>query len=223
MKVQKTFNRLAKHYDTERRKLIPCFDDFYGSVAKVLAFGPKAKIKVLDLGAGTGILSEFVHQKFPKAEITLCDFAPAMLEKAKQRFQKNKQINYLCFDYIREDLMGSWDAIISSLSIHHLSFKQKKSLYLKIYKSLKNDGIFINADNVKGPTPLLDKLYKKEWKESVKSQGISAKAWKAALIRTQIDQLSPLADQLKLLQEIGFRQVDCFYKNFQRAVFGGRK
>ena len=94
---------------------------------------------------------------------------------------------------------------------------------LQIYKALKNNGIFINADNVKGPTPFLDKLYKDEWERNVKSQGISTKAWKAALIRTQIDQLSPLADQLKCLQDIGFKQVDCFYKNFQRAVFGGRK
>jgi len=223
MKIQKAFNSIARDYDAQRRKLIPCFDDFYGSVAKAILLPKSTPLHVLDLGAGTGILSEFILRTFPKARVTLCDFAPQMLEEASRRFGDDDRVSYLCMDYTKAELPEDWDAIVSSLSIHHLTAAQKKSLYRGIYAALKRGGFFVNADNVKGPTLALDCLYKEEWLRHVKGSGISKKELKAALERTKLDKFSPLDNQLQWLREAGFRQVDCLYKNFQRAVFGGKK
>jgi len=35
--------------------------------------------------------------------------------------------------------------------------------------------------------------------------------------------LAPVEDQCPCLREIGFREVDCFWKYFELAIFGGMK
>ena len=37
------------------------------------------------------------------------------------------------------------------------------------------------------------------------------------------DEMSTLDSQLKCLEDIGFRMVDCWYKNYGFVVFAGRK
>ena len=70
MSVVNKFNQKAKEYDSERRALIPCFDDFYGIAIDCIDFKGDNP-KVLDLGVGTGILSQFLLEKYPNAEIVL--------------------------------------------------------------------------------------------------------------------------------------------------------
>jgi len=223
MDVQKTFDELAGRYDEERRALIPCFDEFYGAAVDALPFKAEEPFQVLDLGAGTGFLSQFILKKFAQAQVTLMDFASEMLAQAQQRFAGSNQVQYCVADYVRSDLPGAYDAVVSSLSIHHLRVKEKKDLFSKIFQVLRAGGIFVNADNVKGPTPALDKLYKEQWSYQVLHSGLSEERIKEAFERTKIDRLNPLEWQMKWLKKIGFVDVDCLYKNFQRAVFVGFK
>jgi tRNA (cmo5U34)-methyltransferase len=74
------FNAHADRYDAARRRLIPPFDAFYGTAVEALS-PPRL---VLDLGAGTGLLSSFVRRAYPHAELTLTDGATAMLDKARE-------------------------------------------------------------------------------------------------------------------------------------------
>ena len=77
MSVVNKFNQKAKEYDSERRALIPCFDDFYGIAIDCIDFKGDNP-KVLDLGAGTGILSQFLLEKYPNAEIEVGHFGPVI-------------------------------------------------------------------------------------------------------------------------------------------------
>jgi len=47
------FNGAAPGYDAARRKLVPCFDKFYGWPVRLLPFSGAYPVRVLDLGAGT--------------------------------------------------------------------------------------------------------------------------------------------------------------------------
>jgi tRNA (cmo5U34)-methyltransferase len=116
MNIQQAFNAAAADYDKLRRTLIPCFDDFYKTAVEVIpadAFGkgkalPTAPLKVLDLGAGTGLYSALVQAVFPNAEFTLLDLAVEMLEQAKSRFsQMGKSPRIVISDYVEADLGGS--------------------------------------------------------------------------------------------------------------------
>ncbi len=205
-----------------RRILIPCFDDFYKTAVEIIPSNRLASLKILDLGAGTGLYSGMVQSIFPNAEFTLLDLAFEMLEKAQFRFSKmGKFPRILIGNYVEVDLGDSYDLVISALSIHHLPDSDKQSLYQKIYNILNPGGMFVNADQVLGKTTDLEKLYRQHWLNSVLALGISHEDLKAAQKRMEYDCMTPLDVQLSWLEAAGFQNVDCWYKNFSFTVFGG--
>ncbi len=132
MSVENEFNQKTSEYDGERRALIPCFDDFYGIAIDCIDFkGDNPKI--LDLGAGTGILSEFLLEKYPNAQITLIDLADKMLKEAEERFKGNNNISIICDNYLTHEFGAKFDIILFSLSIHHLTGSEKKTLIEKYF------------------------------------------------------------------------------------------
>jgi tRNA (cmo5U34)-methyltransferase len=59
------FGEAARDYDRARRQLVLGFDRFYGVVLESIPFQTEQEIRVLDLGAATGLLSAMVVEKFP--------------------------------------------------------------------------------------------------------------------------------------------------------------
>jgi len=53
--------------------------------------------------------------------------------------------------------------------------------------------------------------------------GLSEHELSEIIDRMQYDKPSSLSDQLQWLREIGFQDVDCYYKYFNFAVYSGRK
>ncbi|OCA85176.1 class I SAM-dependent methyltransferase [Pseudobacillus wudalianchiensis] len=220
--VKEKFNENAPHYDQQRRKLIPCFDDFYSVPLSLINF-EKEQPSVLDIGAGTGLFASFVKEKYPGAHITLIDLSENMMALSKERFKGDPQVDYVIADYTVHEFNKPFDLIISSLSIHHLTDTEKRKLYDKVFSLLHPNGIFINADQVLGHTPFIESLYKRDWKHKIEASGLKAEEIQAAYERTNLDQMAPLQDQLDWLQASGFVDVDCIYKYFNFVVLFGRK
>src|ERR1700735_2295309 len=85
--VQHAFDIAAEDYDRARRRLVPGFDDFYRAAIDLIRFPPESPLKVLDLGAGTGLMAAFIAYSFPNARITMVDISNEMLERARARFE----------------------------------------------------------------------------------------------------------------------------------------
>jgi tRNA (cmo5U34)-methyltransferase len=75
----------ASAYDSERRRLGPCFDDFYGAVSELIVRFCPTEPCSLDLGAGTGILSAAIVDRVPRAWLHLLDASAEMLSQASRR------------------------------------------------------------------------------------------------------------------------------------------
>jgi tRNA (cmo5U34)-methyltransferase len=221
--VKTAFDEAAQTYDRARRQLIPCFDDFYGTALALIPHQPQANFRVLDLGAGTGLLSFLVARKFPMARITLLDISPEMLNKARERFAgKEERLEFIAEDYA-DRIEGQFDVVISALSIHHLSDADKIKLFNNIYKALPDGGRFINADQILGPTPDIEQVYHETWLRQARDLGVSETDLNAALERMKADQMAPLDSQLEWLQQAGFSSVHCWYQHHRFAVFSGQK
>jgi tRNA (cmo5U34)-methyltransferase len=222
--VAALFDEAAHGYDLSRRQLVPPFDDFYSTVVESIRHEPGAAIRVLDLGAGTGLLSALVARAFPRARITLVDVSPEMLGVARRRFaDEPERFELRVLDYGREPLPGEYEVVISALSIHHLDGTGKRELFRKIYGVLCAGGVFVNADQVLGSTPEIEARYRETWLRQVRERGVGEEDLAAALVRMGEDEPSTLKEQTAWLEEAGFWQVDCPYKNYSFAVYGGRK
>jgi len=221
--VKTAFDEAAQTYDRARRQLIPCFDDFYDTALALIPHQPQANFRVLDLGAGTGLLSFLVARKFPMARITLLDISPEMLNKARERFAgKEERLEFIAGDYA-DRIEGQFDVVISALSIHHLSDADKIKLFKNIYKALPDGGRFINADQILGPTPDIEQVYHETWLRQARDLEVSETDLNAALERMKADRMAPLDSQLDWLQHAGFSSVHCWYQHHRFAVFSGQK
>jgi tRNA (cmo5U34)-methyltransferase len=218
------FSKWASRYDRSRRQLIPCFDDFYAAAVEALPFAATDQIDVLDLGAGTGLLSAFVRERFPHAHLTLLDASREMLDIARDRFRSaSDRIEYVVGDYARELPEGEFHAVVSAVSIHHLDEEAKKALWREIFRIVRPGGIFVNADQVLGRTAEEEKFFREAWLNEVRECGVSAADLAGALERMREDKLSTLEVQLAGLGAAGFERVGCVFQEKSFAVFAGRK
>ncbi|PUA39636.1 SAM-dependent methyltransferase [Paenibacillus elgii] len=220
--LMEQFNEAASAYDRQRRKLIPCFDDFYQIAGSLTDEGNDAP-SILDFGAGTGLFSAVMLQKHPRAKLTLVDLSGPMLEVARTRFSGVPNVTYIVGDYTTCEYGEKYDIVISSLSIHHLADAEKQKVYCTAYALLNDNGLFINADQVLGSTPALEERYKQDWRRKVENSGLSAAEISAAYERTKLDRMSTLEEQLVWLKQAGFSDADCIYKYFNFVVMAGWK
>jgi tRNA (cmo5U34)-methyltransferase len=220
--LRKKFDDAASAYDKDRKAIIPHFDVYYGTLVQ-LADSKIDNPRILDLGAGTGLLTQLLWEKHPDAQFQLVDMAPEMLNIAKNRFSGQDNFEYINEDYLKYDFDGLFDMIVSSLSIHHLNHSDIKSLYQKAYDHLKPDGIFLNADEVIGPGSYSEEMYQKNWLEVISQAGLIEEDKKVILERMNFDNPATLEDNIKWLHEAGFKDVDVYYKYYNFVVLYGRK
>ena len=224
MAATTVFNRYATSYDQGRRKLIPCFDAFYAAAVAALDLDPALPVRVLDLGAGTGILCAFILTAFPKASFTLVDGSREMLEVARKRFaDRPDRFDYLVADYSEKLPEGPFHAVVSALSIHHLEEPEKLALFNEAFALLEPGGIFVNADQVLGETSEETAAFKKGWVEEVTALGTTGEELAAAFERMKADRMSPLSVQLDGLRQAGFRRVDRLFQEKSFVVYRGVK
>lgn len=221
--VKKAFDSFAQEYDTQREYVIPELQQFY-TMAVWAAESAHHPPKILDIGAGTGLMSAFLLQKFPDAHITLMDFSENMLEVARQRFAGRKNIQYVVSDYSRSNPGGPYDIICSALSIHHLAPEDKRQLFAKIFTALSPGGMFVNADQADGETPYFRERYLGFWNEFLKAGPLTDQEQEEILKRRDmLDRNDKLFLQLRWLSEAGFSDVDVVYKNRTFVVVVAKK
>jgi tRNA (cmo5U34)-methyltransferase len=218
-----SFSKHARIYDRSRRQLVPCFDEFYGMAVALEPARCDDELRVLDLGAGSGLLAAAYAEAYPRATFTLVDAAPAMLDLARERFAGERRFSYVCADIGSFDIENCYDAAISALAIHHLEDGAKRTLFLRIHSALEPGGAFINADQVLGRTPALAERNRLMWLEGARRLGVSDDDLAAAIERMTHDRMATIEHQLRWMEDAGFQAVDCAYENGMFAVYSGRR
>ncbi|HEY6420840.1 MAG TPA: methyltransferase domain-containing protein [Candidatus Binataceae bacterium] len=220
--IKRAFDTGAENYDRGRRRLVPGFDDFYRAATDLIPFSPEREFTVLDLGAGTGLLSAFIAYSFPRARITMVDISDEMLAVARERFAPGgERFTFEIADYGEGHITGRYDAIVSALSIHHLTDAKKQMIYAQAFASLNEGGVLVNADQVRGESDATERRNHELWLQRVRQLGVGERDLAEALERMKYDRCAPLSAQLGWLRQAGFRDVDCAYQNLIFAVYSG--
>lgn len=216
----KVFEAHAADYEAARRRLVPDHDAFYEAAVAALDLAGRPVERVLDLGAGTGLLTRRVLGAHPDARATLLDGAPAMLAEARKAL--GERVAYVVDDLTHELPAGPWDAVVSALAIHHLEDPDKRTLFARVRAGLAPGGIFVNAEQVAAPSAFLAERYLEHHERHARDAGSDAGEWAAARGRMAADRLATAEDQIAWLREAGFADVDAVYKRHGFAVLVAR-
>ena len=175
---------------------------------------PRQARRILDLGAGDGRLLALLRIDRPESRGVATDLSPTMLEAARERFAGDPLV-----DVVSHDLdaplsslapPASFDAVVSCFAIHHCAHPRKRSLYGEIFDVLAPGGVFYNLEHVASPTPELHEAFFAALGMTLEQEDVS-------------NQLLDVETQVGWLRELGFAQVDCFWKWRELALFGGVK
>lgn len=211
MDIERQFNLIAEEYDSNRRKFIPCFDDFYKNTTEFIASNIEEPKQIVDLGAGTGLLTYFWYQQFPDSKYLLVDIAEEMLNVARRRFGGIENISYQTENYIYKLPDIIFDMVISALSIHHLEDKDKRKLFAGIYGSLPHGGIFINYDQFCRDQPEMNHWFNLYWESKIAKSGLAEKDIELWKERRKLDRECTVRQEEDMLKDCGFKIVECVY------------
>ncbi|MBN1781198.1 class I SAM-dependent methyltransferase [bacterium] len=218
--VRAHFEQEAPVYDGTILKLIPGYRQMISAVVDALPFGPQDEFSLVDLGCGTGSLTRAILSRFPEARVTALDFSAAMIGEARENL-KNERIRFVHRDFSKWTWDQPYDAVVSSLALHHLiTDEDKKHFYAQCFRHLKPGGMFCNADIVLANTDMLQKAFMGKWKsfmmQSVDADEIEGQ-WMVKY-RTE-DVPARMDDHLIWLKEAGFKYLDIIWKYYNFAVY----
>lgn len=211
MDIEKQFNQIAHEYDSNRKRFIPCFDDFYINSTDFILSNIDVPKRIVDLGAGTGLLSYFWYKRCPTADYILIDIADKMLNVARKRFEGVENVSYQIKDYTEELPSIIFDMVISALSIHHLEDNDKIKLFTKIYDSLPSGGLFVNYDQFCAGHSKMNKWFDSYWENQLYHSGLTKndiELWKE---RRKLDRECSVEREVDMLRKCKFDSVECVY------------
>jgi tRNA (cmo5U34)-methyltransferase len=171
---------------------------------------PRDARRVLDLGTGDGRMLARVAAGRPELRGVGLDFSPVMLAAARERFAGDEDR----FEVVEHNLsdplpaLGRFDAVVSSMAIHHLEDERKRSLYGEVLGLLEPGAVFANFEHVASPNRRLHLAFLEAIGEPLEHDDPS-------------DKLVDVETQLGWLRELGFEDVDCYWKWREMALLVG--
>jgi len=224
-KIKKHFDEEAKEFDEIVPKLIPFYNEMLEALLLALPHPETKKIRVADIGCGTGTVSKMILERYPNAILTCVDFASNMIKTAKDKLKEHNNVEYLVEDFYSFNFDRKYDAIVSSLALHHLrNDNDKKKFFKKIFDALNKNGAFYNADVVLGSNETLQNLYMNKWKEFMQRKVPLYEVENIWCPKYEDeDKPAKTIDQIKWLEDVGFKKTDIIWKYYNFAVYGGVK
>ena len=193
----------------------------------------------LDLGCGDGILGAAILGEYPSARGVFVDFSEPMLDQARE--QLNDYAGQLVIENLsygdpiwinRMRAEAPFDAIVSGYSIHHQPDVRKRQVYKEIFSLLKPGGWFVNIEHVASAAQLNIDLFENHYitaRYAIEKRNGGTRMFDelAEEYKNRPDKaaniLAPTELQCNWLCEIGYEEVDCYFRIYELAVFGGRK
>lgn len=230
---------LTEKYLSGIRAAIPFAADQIEMMIRMIDAGVERVERLLDLGCGGGTLAAALLERYPQAQATLVDFSEPMMTEARKnlapyggacRFVVADLADPAWQDTIED--RAPFDAVVSGYAIHHLRDERKRALYAEIFELLDPGGVFINIEHVQSATEWLQTLCDETLVDSLYAHHQSEGG---VMTREQVGDeyvrrpdkesniLAMVEDQCDWLRDIGFADVDCYFKWFELAVFGGRR
>jgi tRNA (cmo5U34)-methyltransferase len=200
---------------------------------RLLRMGREGVATFLDVGCGDGRLAELALRAYPEARAIGIDGSEAMLARGRERLASWQSRIDLRRADLEDDgwhsgLPMPFDAVLSGYAIHHLEDADKRRVYTEIHDLLRSGGVFIHCEHVTSASPLGEALFEEIYVDHATGQPVNAGVDHETLHRNYrarpdrlANRLTPLETQLQWLREIGYTDVDCYWKYSELCIFAG--
>jgi ubiquinone/menaquinone biosynthesis C-methylase UbiE len=155
----------AKRYDTQvevlfngtanatRRQALP-------PLQEIFAGRDQRRLRLLDVGCGTGRFLDFVKQAWPRLPAGGLDMSEAYIRRSKHHLARWSRINLIVGDATRIPLPdGSQDAVTSIFVFHELPPEVRRAAFREFARILKPGGRLVLVDSLqRGDEPDYDGL-----------------------------------------------------------------
>ena len=178
-----------------------------------------ADARVLDLGGGTGALSAAVLDGLPGVRVTLLDVDTQMLAEARRRLDPfGERVTFREGSF--HDPLPAADAVIASLSLHHVhDLETKTELYKRIRDALPPGGVLLNLDAAVSEGSRLNQLVFDRMAQLMGDHGITdEEARRHFAAWAEEDRYFPLDAELGALRAAGFDEVECVWRRALSAI-----
>ena len=212
------FDREAAGYDRTAADTMPGYDELHQTLLWGIPFSPTRRFRVLELGVGTGTLTARLLARYPHAELVGVDLSRRMIALGRTKVRRYRdRVTFLLGDLSDFPADVPYDAVVSSLAIHHLGDREKWALFRKVRRSLAPGGYFGDADDHLPEDPLFDSRFGQVAQELVGTTKATAlqRVWHE---HERFDHPCTLSDELAHLTSAGFSHVDVPWRFFGQAV-----
>lgn len=203
-------------YDATIRRFIPGYEEMLRVAARTLA--PLRPELVIDLGAGTGALSEAILTHGDAAAVELIDVDDEMLAQARTRLaQHGDRVRFRKQSF--HAALPRCDGAAASLALHHVpTLKEKQAVYEGIREALRPGGVFVNADAVMPADKAGRDAAYDAWADHMAACGIErSRAFEHFAEWAEEDTYFPLEAELETMRAAGL-DAQCVWRDGPMAV-----
>jgi len=176
---------------------------------------------VLEIGPGFGATTRVLARR--SGSLTVLELSESYCERLRRTLEDNVEI-------VQADATampfadGRFSAVVCFTMLHHVpSPALQDRLFAEVFRVLRAGGVFVNAEQVSGASALFDQ-FNASWHEAGARQAGSDDAeWGGALERMAHDRCAPVERQLSWLEQAGFADADCVFKDHRFAVLVAKR
>ena len=220
-RMRREFDREAPGYDRTARASMPGYSDLHRTLLWGIPFIPTRAFRVLELGVGTGTLTEQLLEEFPHAQLTGVDLSPRMISRARAKVRPYRDRVELRAGELDAFEERKYEVVVSALAIHHLSDPEKWRLFRRVHRCLAPGGYFGDADDHLPEDPIFDTRYA-QIASRLPSPAGGAGSWTSPQAvwhgHEKFDHPSTLSAEVAALERAGFRHVGVPWRFFGQAV-----
>jgi|YelNatPaOPRAMG01_1025707.scaffolds.fasta_scaffold00001_137 tRNA (cmo5U34)-methyltransferase len=223
------FARLASIYDRVFPRVVPKYDEAVDLMLALLPYGAEARVRLVELGCGTGEVLKRLATAFPQAEIRGVDSSAAMLEVAHKKLSPFAPRVSL----LRHDLSQGWpeevgecEAVLCPYVLEYLAPEAQELLLQGAFRRLKPEGRLLIIEFVQPNEPRISQVFR-----DLEYRLISGTLARRQLSEEELAILTDLSEKgprhplswsqrVEMLERVGFRRVDTAWRflNFVLAT-----
>ena len=93
-RIKEHFEKEATVFDRLFFKVMPRYQEMMQAVVDAIPFDKNDRLRIADLGCGTGNLTQRLVSAYPHAHITCIDMAENMLKMARAKLKRNPHVSF---------------------------------------------------------------------------------------------------------------------------------